>query len=558
MRLQQIDVIHLGVGLPAVAGPGDKPCVIRNAMNAPDRREWRGGRVNSRQATQSRSLIVALAGIGIVVFSISVWIAIARNLDFPWTSIRLAPAFALAHGIPLYSIPDRGPWVMVGYGPLYPLAYLPSVLARDPRSAVTVATLLAHLFVLAPAGLVFSLLGKRQTEDQSVRHFPWPLLLLLFALITHLVPSLVYVTAGVHADAPAIGFFLLAGYAVLRAGSAGDINQIRWLVGAGLAAGLTAACKLNFAAVAVALLIWVARFFGWKRAALFMGASLLAALTVYVLAAWRDGLSPVLLNLREPGSMPWFTVSEIDLISPTGSSHELSEKGRTFLAFSRDYLKVYGPIALATIVVLSLLQRDNARTCSASRAAWFFLFLSFVLLPASIASISKYGGDVNSRALVSLPLTLAAIVALAGLIQRGHRAATGALYAALAGAIFMDALPLKDGWAKASPTQTPTLVEAYTVISADPGRWYYPYDPLAHFLVEGKFRPNMDVIYSYAASGSPVDPAAFQSELPENLRYIAIPPSVGSWGVSEIRRLLSDYSTPAPELSTARHRFYSR
>jgi hypothetical protein len=96
------------------------------------------------------------------------------------------------------------------------------------------------------------------------------------------------------------------------------------------------------------------------------------------------------------------------------------------------------------------------------------------------------------------------------------------------------------------------------VLSADPTRWYYPYDPLAHFLVEGKFRPNMDVVYSYAASGFPVDANAFQSALPENLHYIAIPPSVGGWGVSELRRLLSDYSKPAPELSTARHRVYSR
>src|SRR5205085_2287899 len=144
---------------------------------------------------------------------------------------------------------------------------------------------LAHLFVLAPAGLIFSLLGKRRAGDQSVQQIPWPLLLLLFALITHLAPSLVYVTAGVHADAPAIGFFLLACYAMLRAGWAEEANQTRWLAAAGVAAGLSAACKLNFSAVTVALLIWVARFFGWKRAALFLGASLVASLTVYLLVA---------------------------------------------------------------------------------------------------------------------------------------------------------------------------------------------------------------------------------------------------------------------------------
>jgi len=151
-----------------------------------------------------------------VVFAISIWNAIGRNLDFPWTSIRLAPAFALAHGIPLYSMPDKSPWVMVGYGPLYPVAYLPSVLAHHPRSAVAIATILAHLYVLAPAGLIFSLLGKRARNDNS-RQVHWLFFLLLFALVSHLAPSLFYVTAGTHADAPAIGFFLLACYAILRA-----------------------------------------------------------------------------------------------------------------------------------------------------------------------------------------------------------------------------------------------------------------------------------------------------------------------------------------------------
>ncbi|MFN2622314.1 MAG: hypothetical protein ABR611_05660 [Chthoniobacterales bacterium] len=499
----------------------------------------------------------ALGGIGILVLGISIWNAIERNLDFPWTSIRLAPAFALAHGIPLYSMPDHPPWVMVGYGPLYPVAYLPSVFAHHPRSAVAIATILAHVYVLAPAGLIFSLLRKRET-DGDVRPLPWVLFFVLFALVTHLAPSLAYVTAGVHADAPAIGFFLLACYAMLRAELAALDYQTRWLLGAGIAAGLSAACKINFAAVTIGLVIWTWRFFGWKRAALFFSASFFAMLAIYAMAAGRDGLSPVWLNLTQPGKMPWFTMSEIEPLSLSGSSsHEFSEKLRTFLTFSRDYLKVYGAIAVATILV-TLVVRETSKTDRTARLVIFFVFLSVCLSPVSIASISKYGGDVNNRALVSLPLSLAAILALASLGQRSSRAGLGAMVAALAAAIFIVALPLKERMQKVSAGGSPILVEAYNVIRADPGRWYYPYDPLAHFLVERKFRPNMDVIYSYAEAGFPVDKDAFHAALPKNLRYLAIPPSVGAWGVTEIRRLLSDYGKPAPELSSTRHRVYSR
>jgi hypothetical protein len=519
-------------------------------------------RIDKANASLPRSTAVrwvshVLAAIGVLVFAISIWNSIARNLDFPWTSIRLAPAFALAHGIPLYSMPDKSPWVMVGYGPLYPVAYLPSVLAHHPYSAVAIATILAHFYVLAPAGLIFSLLGKRAAGENAGR-VHWLFFFLLFALVTHLAPSLAYVTAGVHVDAPAMGFFLLAGYAILRADSSAPAYQTRWLLGAGIAAGLSAACKINFAAVTIGLVIWAWRFFGWKRAVFFLSASFFAVLTMYAIAAGRDGLSPVLLNLTQPGKMPWFVISEIEPLSlSNSSSHEFSEKLRTFLTFSRDYLKVYGAIALATILVTFVIG-ETSKTDRTARLVGFFIFLSLCLSPVSIASLSKYGGDVNNCALVSLPLSLAAIFALAGLVQRSSRAGLGAMAATLAAAIFMVALPLKERIQKVSTSGSPILVEAYSVIQTDPGRWYYPYDPLAHFLVEGKFRPNMDVIYSYAESGFPVDKDAFRAALPENLRYLAIPPSVGSWGVTEIRRLLSDYGKPAPELNSTRHRVYSR
>lgn len=493
-----------------------------------------------------------LAVLGAVILAASIAVAIGRNLDLPWTSIRLAPAFALAQGYSLYSMPDKPPWVMVGYGPLYPVAYLPSVFARHPISAVTLATLLAHFYILAPMGLLCSMLGSRANPETEGRPFPWVLGLLLFALVTHLAPSLTYVTAGVHADAPAFGLFLLACYAVLRAEAVNETGQMRWLLTAGVLAGLSATCKVNLAAGALALLIWITRVFGAKRAAPYLLASAIAGAVMYGGAIVHDGFDAVMLNLRQPAKMPWFTFSDVTILAPAGSSFEFADKVRAFLTFSRSYLQVYGPLVLA----IAILARANGEAQRATRMAWLFLFLALFLTPASIASIAKYGGDVNSRALVSLPLTLAAICVLAAAVQRGSRSALVGTYAAVAAAALMVALPLKEGaqriWVKT------TLVESYLVISADPARWYFPYDPLAHLLGEGKFRPNIDVVYSYGASGFPVDASAFTTAMPENLRYIALPPSVAGWGGSEIRRLLPDYLKPAPEMKFEKHRVYAR
>jgi flagellar biosynthesis protein FliQ len=510
------------------------------------------------RAAAARWLRLTLVALALVAFVVSLWVSIARNLDLPWTSIRLAPAFALAHGLPLFSMPQQPPWVMVGYGPLYPVAYLPCVWTRHPTEAVVTATLLAHFYVLLPVGLLCSLLRNwpASSADGSSLTWAWALPLLLFALIAHLVPSLAYATTGVHADAPAFGLLLFACYAVMRGESATGRAARGWLVGAGVAAGLAAACKMNFAAGAVALFLWALRFSGWKRAAEFIGTTLLAAAATYLCDGLRDGFAPMLLNLGQPGRMPWFTFSDTETMALSGVTHEFPEKVRTFLTFARDYLKAYGAIALA-VAVLIFARRRNEDASPVDRLVWFFLFLTLILAPVSIASISKYGGDVNSRALVSLPLTLAALFAMAAAAERGNLVAKAATYAALAGATFMIALPVKDDCERLWPKKTPTLVEAYAVLSGDPSRWYFPYDPLAHLLADGKFRPNMDVIYSYALIGLPVEESVFRSALPENLRYIALPPSGTEWGISELRRLLPEYLHPAPELNFQRHRVYS-
>ena len=102
------------------------------------------------------------------------------------------------------------------------------------------------------------------------------------------------------------------------------------------------------------------------------------------------------------------------------------------------------------------------------------------------------------------------------------------------------------------------MVEAHQLVSSDPSRWYFPFDPLAHLLAEGKFRPNLDVVHSYSAAGAPVEKEAFRSALPENLQYIAIPPSFASWGMNEIRRLLPEYNRMARELESENHQVITK
>ena len=504
----------------------------------------------ARWQTPARYVIAVLAA---GVLALAIWASIPRNLALPWTSIRLAPAFALAKGLPLYSTPEQPPWVMVGYGPLYPVGYLPAVLAQHPISAVTIATLLAHLYVLAPVALLCSAFVRRLRADSAAQGLHWGFSFLLFALVAHIVPSLTYITAGVHADAPAFGWLLLACYASLRVER--SESATRWIVAAGIAAGLSAACKVNLVAGALALCVWITLQLGAKRAAIFVGSAIASAGVVYAWAISRDGFTAVWLNLRLPGLMPWFTFRDIGTLAIVGTSFDVADKARTFLTFARSYLQDYGAVTLGILLVTPW-RRTGAN--GARRVVGMLLLLALLMAPVSIASIGKYGGDVNSRGLVTVPLALAAVFALALAAQQGGRVAQLAQIAALVGAAIIVALPLGSASAKWSSRRETTLVEAYSVVSADLGRWYFPFDPLAHLLAEGKFRPNIDVIYSYATSGVPVNESAFRSALPENLRYVALPPSAADWGMSELNTLIPEYMRRDPQLQYAHHIIFSR
>ena len=493
-------------------------------------------------------------GVGaVVVLCLSAWLSVQRNLDFAWTSIRLAPAFALVQGLPLYSTPDAPPWVMVGYGPLYPLAYLPSTFAGTPGPAVVLATLLAHLYILVPVALLCAMWATRLRQERAEARLHWSLLLLLFALVASVAPSLTYITTYVHVDAPALGLVLFASYAVLRVDAAA--RALPWLLTAGASAGLAVTCKINLAAAAVALVIWIALRSGVMAAVKFAAAAAVAFLVVYACAVAHDGAAAVLFNLRLPAKMPWLTNQELGTLALSGTSYDFADKLRTFLSLLSDYVQQYGVVAL---VLLLLLPALKARSASATQMILLFLFLAVVMLPASIASVGKSGGDVNSRALFTLPLTIAAVLAFGTLIDQANRTSIAAAYAGLLGLTFVVGLATAGGLLRLSITQSSTLTEAYEHVAAEPGRWYFPFDPLAHLLGERQMRPNMDVVHSYAAAGAPVKAEAFRSSLPANLEFIAVPPSFASWGVTEIQRTLPEYRRILRDQELQHHQVITR
>ena len=199
------------------------------------------------------------------------------NLNTPWTSVRLAPTFAMWEGYPLYSTATKAPWVMVGYGPLYPLMYAPSILFSTPGPVVATATLLAHIYILLPLCLLIRLANSG--ESRAWLHAIMGAVLIYPFLI--MLPSLRYVTTSVHADAPALGFLLLGGCALLRHAVQQHSSALRAACMAGLLIGLSMACKPNFAPAGLAFASWCFWFYGLRAMVGLVGCAVVALAVVF-------------------------------------------------------------------------------------------------------------------------------------------------------------------------------------------------------------------------------------------------------------------------------------
>jgi hypothetical protein len=453
------------------------------------------------------------------------------NLDSPWTSIRLAPTFALWKGYPLYSTTTQPPWVMVGYGPLYPLMYTPALFASTPGPAVAIATVLAHIFILLPLCLLIRLAssGKNRPWLQAIM-----VTVLLYPLFI-LIPSLRYITTAVHVDAPALGLMLISAWFLLQCTVGERPGAQRAACLAGVSLGLAIACKANIAAAIFVFAGWCYWFHGLRAMASLLVCAGTTVVGIYAFACIFNDPQAILMNFRVLGNFPWAANIYKVVIAPEDKSWVLGQK-------MIGILREAGPVVLAVAISLRTAMRGMANrhlpATAAPVLAVFFLLLSLTMLLPAGASVAKLWGDINSWALFTLPLTLSAVFTLVhiarGVVSVSH---PYLMILCLPGILvgLMEARPWQVGQLVGG-IPTTTLEESYRLVMQCKGTCYLPADPLAHMLAGDTFRPSLDVISSYKVGGYPVDQKAFAAALPKNLSHIYMPNKpVGN--VNELMRL---------------------
>ena len=460
------------------------------------------------------------------------------NLNTPWTSVRLAPTFAIWEGYPLYSTATKAPWVMVGYGPLYPLMYAPSLLFSTPGPAVATATLLAHIYILLPLCLLIRIANSG--ESRAWLHAVMGAVLIYPFLI--MLPSLRYVTTSVHADAPALGFLLLGGSVLIRHAVQRHSNALHAACLAGVCLGFSMACKPNLAPAILAFACWCFWFYGLRAVIGLIGCAAVSLAVVFGITCIASEPRAILLNFQILAAFPW------------GGEMTNTPIGKIQVLFRNllPILKEAGPVVLAVVIALHPAIRSiTVRNFPAKPAlvlSSFFLVLAVTMLLPATASFSKVGGDVNSWALFTLPLTIAAIFALIS-VQGGIVSARFPYLMVICfpGILLgmWHAKPWKIGQLVDSVHAT-ALGESYDLVTKCKNTCYLPFDPLAHILEGKTFRPNIDVIHSYSLGGHPVDHTAFATFLPGKLEQVIMPKGWAFWGLEELQRLLPNF-VPSPE-----------
>ena len=490
---------------------------------------WAFGRVRPRRDRVDSFLLLILPAALYLVGTLT-YFNLQHQPFMLNTSGRLAPPLAMVHGEKVYKPADSGIIFNTIYPPISYLAYAPAALFRSPTAAITAGSSIALMLGLAP------ILGLCLARHGDTGKAPSPLFsaFVFLAFWRFVFISLLGITFAIHADAPAFSIGAMA-CVVLYAGRLAPSLSTKTLAGSAILAAMAIWTKQTSATLLVVLPIWVflahgraagLRYCGW-------GAVALATLTAtFVLIFGGRNLA---FNLMEiPKSHPW--------------------------VFAPDYWKGFLAIGveastfvLPTFLMLGMLllaihwwERSNApieaddrgrfdRLGATLRRNYWALFVAVGLsmIPMSFLTRIKVGGAFNAYVHVLYYLVAAICVVLldwhARNLERGAYRVNAAIKIAL---LLSPVSPLLivDSRLIDRVAYTTKFAEnpeeyAYRYALKHPGEVYYPWNPLATFLAEGRSYHFEGGTVDRELGGFLVSESHFRRYTPERLRLVAYSPS---------------------------------
>ena len=404
-----------------------------------------------------------------------------------WNELRVAPAFALRHGINPYPSLGGGPLFTLIYGPVVIVIDLPTTFATSPAGALHIASLITALMIAGPLAVIFFRSSELRARGTWA---PW-LALALGILLRPETHFLFQVS-----DQSAIAFGLLSGWCLARHPQPGT----SWLIGAAALCTLAIFSKqlAVFLVPAQLVFLWLG---GNRAAALrFLAWVILFGAAALVICVEAFGFNNLWINLVAiPARLPWSNFA---------------------VRFATRPWSLFAQVALPSLALLVLWFSGHWPKRSKEGGRFFqFAALAFLaMLPLGLMAFFKIGGDTNN--LHSWGYLLAGAL-LAWLAKPSGRAATSIVLVI----VTVFALALHAGeFASLRPRP---LSEHFTVadklIGAYPHALWFPQNPLITFYADGKLWHSEDGARTRGFAGYMPNATDFRRDLPANLQAIVYP-----------------------------------
>lgn len=430
-------------------------------------------------------LAVALAGLWL-------WVCWCLFPVSPWNDVRLAPSFALAHGVPVYPGATTGAVTTWIYGPLPVLLWWPATWAASAARAVMAAGAI-NLMVSVGAIVAVCALWPAPAGHPLRRSHR----VLALALAIALWPRAVFQYLQADNAAETLGLLSLL---VLVLGRS---RRARW--GAALLAVAGLACKQTSIGVPLAEIVWLGLVDGWQEGGRHAGRCLVGGLLLAGLFIPWFGWSGLRLNLiGVPGHLPWVPHPDRRLLEHLPElCIQIAAPLALMIGFRRAWFSRRSPMLLPSL-------------------AWIFS------LPAGVAAMFTIGGNLNSLQGFVLWLPPALLTGLA-VLPAGRRANATATAAALAAAAVCGIRI----WRIPSVSFHP-LIEHYRQADAlartFPDQIWFPWNPLVTIYHDHRFYHVEDGMVMRLISGHALSPAHLRRYLPRHLCVIALPRGGAAWG----------------------------
>jgi hypothetical protein len=422
----------------------------------------RGDRAPDDRGPPRRWLVVAALLAGACALG-HLWVGWCAFPFSSWNEARLAPAFALRFGLPIYPPLDSGPLSTWIYGPVGALINLPATLANSAVAAIEIAGVINLLTLTLPLAFVC-------LASEELRHRGWPerLLAVTAAVLAIPAPSLAFQVA----DHSAMAFGLLSCWCLTRDATPG---AARCALAATLCLASIWSKQLSaFLPIGQLIFLWSGpqrpvawRYAGWL--------AVLGGLTVLV-NSLVFGFGNLWLNLVAiPGRLP---------------SVNFAYKFREWLPWLSLYVML--PVAL----IAASRRVWPARTSATGRLWRCSLTVFATLLPIGLLAIFKIGGATNVVHSWYYVLGPGVVVGLAAAFDRPGAGWWSVAAVALLCALRVPELRSPPGW-----PQPTSLVQAGKLAAEGKGTLWFPYHPLITFFSDRTLYHDEDGIMTRSLAG---------------------------------------------------------